>query len=357
MLGDIGTLAAVALVFSGCGSNTTPPPSTQAQAQLYVAVPFSSPSGTGAIVRFDDPSTLSGNVSPTAAITGDLTRLQSVANLAFDANSDRLFALISTGATGAAILVFDHISTKSGNLAPDRVIEGALTNLLGIGPMVLDPVRDILYAEAGEDASGHVEILTFAGASTLNGNVSPANVLQVAAPGIAATDMVLDAANNRLFLLMNNQSVNVFDNASTLTSGLMTPARIIAGPDTGFTGAVTHIALDPSGRLLVGSLISAPASNSILIFANAATANGDVAPIAAISGSATGLNVGGPGAMAVVTGPNASPGGDLYVNVELGTVLVFKNINTANGNIAPDHSFSVPSLGSGDLEFAVDLTH
>jgi hypothetical protein len=44
------------------------------------------------------------------------------------------------------------------------------------------------------------------------------------------------------------------------------------------------------------------------------------------------------------------------VNVESGTVLVFKNLNTANGDIAPDHSFSVASRGSGDLSLAIDPT-
>lgn len=349
----VSAIVAGVLVFLGCGSTTTPPTTAQAQGKLYVVVPFS-PSGTGAIVRFDNPSALSGDVSPAATITGDLTRLSFLqTNVALDRANDRLFTLVSTGAAGAAILVYDHISTKSGDLAPDRVIEGLSTRLVSSGPIVVDGTRDILYAEAGIDAS-HEDILTFANASTLSGNVAPSSILQITPAGITASDMVLDQANNRLFLLMNDQSVNVFDNASTLASGLMIPDRTITGPDTGLTG-VTHMALDASGRLLVGNL-SSPASNSILIFANAATANGDVAPVATITGTATGLNVGGPNAMAVISGPSSSPGGDLYVNVESGTVLVFKNLNTANGNIAPDHSFSVASRGSGDLSLAIDPT-
>ena len=43
--------------------------------------------------------------------------------------------------------------------------------------------------------------------------------------------------------------------------------------------------------------------------------------------------------MTVVTSAGSSAGGDLYVNIESGNVLVFKNLATANGNVVPDHMF------------------
>jgi hypothetical protein len=194
------TILSGALILSGCASPTAPSPSAQAQGKLYVGVPFSPPSGSGAIVRFDNPSTLLGDVSPEATITGNLTRLNLLGtSVALDQANDRLFTLVSTGSTSAAILVFDHVSTKNGNLAPDRVIEGTGTGLRGIGPLVVDGSRDILYTEAGIDAANHVEILTFTNASTQSGNVSPSNTLQVGDPGVAASDIVLDQTNNRLF--------------------------------------------------------------------------------------------------------------------------------------------------------------
>ncbi|MGH9570564.1 MAG: hypothetical protein ACRD4F_13035, partial [Candidatus Angelobacter sp.] len=210
----IMTVATAALVLTGCGSKTTPPapPAAQAQGKLYVAVPFSPPTGNGAIVRFDNPSALSGSIAPSASITGDLTLLNMPeASMALDTTADRMFALVPITPTTAAILVFDDVSTKSGNFAPDRVITGSATGLIGTGPLVVDGAKDIVYAESGPDAGGNAEILTSKNASTASGNVAPSSILRVGPAGIAAIDMVLDGANDRLFLLMNDQAVRVLD--------------------------------------------------------------------------------------------------------------------------------------------------
>ncbi len=348
-------LVAGLLMAAGCNSMNTPMTVAQPQGKLYVAVPFSPPSGNGAIVRLDDPAMLTGNVTPAATISGDQTRFGLGLNgVVVDKMGDRLYALVSTGPSTGAILVFDHASTRSGNVAPDRVIEGSATGLLGTGPFVLDTTRDIAYAEAGADASGDVEIQVFKNVSTLSGNVAPATLLHFSAPHIAASDLLLDEANNRLFALMNDQTISVFDNASAIPSGLLTPNRTIAGANTGLS-SVTRMTLDPAGRLLVGNTSFGTPAN-IVIFADAATANGNVTPAATISGSATALNIGGPWGMAVVTGPGSSASGDLYVNIENGNVLVFKNVATLNGNVTPDHMFSVPSNGSDNLGFSLDTT-
>lgn len=331
-----------------------PPTIVQPQGKLYIAAPFSPSSSNGAILRFDNPSMLNGNVTPAATIAGPQTQFGILFGAMFlDKTNDRLFALVSTTSVTGSILVFDHISTKNGNAAPDRVIAGPATQILGTGALVVDTSRDVAYAEAGADASGNALILVFKNASTASGNVAPSASLQVSAIGLAASDLALDQAGDRLFALINDGSISVFDNFSTLTTGLMTPNRVIAGANTQFV-APNHIALDPAGRLLVSQIASGLTPPGILIFADAATANGNIAPAAAINGSATGFNIGGPHAMTVVTGPGSSPSGDLYVNIEFGNVLVFKNIGTANGNIAPDHMFSVASNGSANLDLSFD---
>lgn len=347
-------VAASVLLIAGCGSMSTPV-NIGPQGKLYVAVPFTS-SGTSAIFRFDNPSMLSGSVMPAAVIAGNHTQLNVVESfMALDKTADRLFMIAKTN-EGYAILSFDHMSTRDGNFGPDRVITGQASLVSLLGPLAVDSSRDILYAETAVDATGNFDVLMFKNASTLNGNVTPSAVLQVSASGMAFFDLVVDEANNRLFALTNAQSIGVFDNASNLASGLMVPDRVISGPDTGL-GLPFHIALDPAGRLLVASQQQFGAPASIEIFANAGTASGDVSPVATIAGSSTGLNVGGPGAMAVFTGPGASAGGDLYVNIQAGTVLVFKNIATANGNVAPDHSFAVASPDAGsDLGLRVDTS-
>ncbi|HEX3094197.1 MAG TPA: hypothetical protein VHW72_16305 [Candidatus Angelobacter sp.] len=351
-----GFLAAIAaiLLLPGCGSTNTPATVVQPQGKLYVAVPFSPSSSNGAILRFDNPSMLNGNATPGATIAGPQTQFGILfGSMVLDKTNDRLYALVSTTSITGSILVFDHISTKNGNVAPDRVIAGPATQMLGTGALVVDTSKDVAYTEAGFDASGHVTIMVFRNVSTLNGNVAPSAVLQLDPPGAAAFDLALDETGNRLFALMNNASISVFDNVSTLTSGLMVPNRIIAGANTGLT-APNHMALDAAGRLLVSNNAVTPTLASIVIFANAATANGNVTPVATITGNSTGLNVVGPEAMTVVTGPGSSPSGDLYVNVDLGNVLVFKNIGTANGNVSPDHLFFVATNGSANLGLSFD---
>ena len=354
--GKCGFLAAIAaiLLLPGCGSTNTPATVVQPQGKLYVAVPFSPPSGNGAILRFDDPAMLNGNVTPAATITGPATGLGlGVSGTALDNKDDRLFVLDNISAV-SSILVYDHISTRSGNIAPDRVISGPATHLIAMGTLAMDNTRDILYVTGFFDSTtNRVEILTFKNASTASGNVAPSTILQMDPPGVVPSDLALDQTNDRLFLLTNAQSIQVFDHASTLTSGLMVPNRVIAGVNTGLT-APNHMALDPAGRLLVGNTATASTSASIVIFANAAAASGNIVPTATISGPTTGFNIAGPQAMTVVTGPGASPSGDLYLNVDLGNVLVFKNIGTANGNVSPDHLFFVATNGSANLGLSFD---
>lgn len=353
-----GSLAAIAaiLLLPGCGSTNTPATVVQPQGKLYVAVPFSPPSGNGAILRFDDPAMLNGNVTPAATITGPATGLDlGVSGTALDNKDDRLFVLDNISAV-SSILVYDHISTRSGNIAPDRVIAGPATHLIAMGTLAVDNTRDILYVTGFFDSTtNRVEILTFKNASTASGNVAPSTILQMDPPGVVPSDLALDQTNDRLFVLSNAQSVQVFDHASTLATGVMTPDRTITGANTQLF-APTNMALDPAGRLLVGQIGNALSPPGILIFANAATANGNIAPVAAINGSTTGFNIGGPHAMTVVTSPGSSPSGDLYVNIESGNVLVFKNIAAANGNIAPDRMFSVASNGSNNLLFSLDTS-
>jgi len=285
-----------------------------------------------------------------ATVTGSLTQLAAPV-IALDKTADRLFALVDSGPTSGAILVFDHASGKNGNVAPDRVIAGSATLIQTIGAFAVDSTRNLLYAGASFDPDGHLDILVFRNASTLNGNVAPAAVLKFGVPGIGPRDMVLDEANDRLFVLSNGEEIQVFDNASTLASGQMVPNRAISGPNVGLVAPV-HIALDTAGRLLVSNLAAPSAPNSINIYANAATANGNVAPVAMISGSGTGLDVSAPGNLAVYTGPGASVGGDLYVSIELGKVLVFSNIAAANGNVIPARTFTV-TTNSGGFEFGL----
>jgi hypothetical protein len=93
---------------------------------------------------------------------------------------------------------------------------------------------------------------------------------------------------------------------------------------------------------------------SITIYANAAGANGNVAPVAEIVGVNTHLSI----PDQIVIDPSGT--GTLY-NADPGAarVAVFANLNTATGNIAPTRSISGASTGltaGGPVGVALDNT-
>ena len=269
-----------------------------------------------------------------------------------------MFVVDSTGGKTVAIRVFVHISTKTGDVPPDRVVTGGATALNLFGPIVVDQTRDILYVIGAVNFDGTSNLLAFNNASTMNGNVAPARTLAITRSGFTIPDLVLDPANNRLFVLNSANEVEIYENIAAAASGPVSPARIISGPNTSLVGAA-GITLDPSGRIVVACLHSniggvvTPAH--ITIFDNAATANGNVAPSATITGSSTRLDLFGPKYM--VVDKNAPGGGDLYVSVGAGQVMVFSNLATVNGNIAPARVFTVPSLMVSVAPLALGFQH
>jgi hypothetical protein len=91
----------------------------------------------------------------------------------------------------------------------------------------------------------------------------------------------------------------------------------------------------PQGKLYVVS----ETANAILRFDNAFTATGNVAPAATISGSSTQLNV--PQYLALDTALDR-----LFVaNLGGSSILVFDQISTKNGNIAPSRTIFGPTTG------------
>lgn len=101
-------------------------------------------------------------------------------------------------------------------------------------------------------------------------------------------------------------------------------------------------------------MVSNATSGSITIYANPATADGDIAPVAEIAGANTGLSVPSP-IFVDTTGT-----GTLYTaDPGAARVAVFANLNTANGNIAPTRFIGGTATGitaSGQLGVAFDNT-
>jgi len=295
---------------------TPTPGATPAQGKLYV-----SNGGGNSILRFDQALTDSGNVPPATTISGTNTKLNSPAYITLDVAADRLF-VANTG--DLSILVFDNISTKTGNAAPERVIAGATTTLVSPTDVALDKGRDLLYV--ADDTA----LLVFGSASTVNGNTAPTRSYTVA---FAISAIFVDAANDRLYLAdQAGQAINVYDGISTVAAGPLTANRTVQGANT-HIGTPSGIAIDGGGRLVVTNATA----RSITIFNGAATVNGNTAPAAEIIGTNTGFST--PDQIVVDT-----TGTGTAYNVDPGAarVAVYGNLSSTTGNVAPSRSIIGP---------------
>lgn len=303
----------------------TPTPTPTATGKLYVTN-----SNANSILRFDSASSATANATPATTIVGSNTTLANPAFITLDASADRLFVANSSG---PSILVFDNISTKTGNAAPDRTIAGGL--LVVPLDVAVDTTLDLLYV------ADDIDVFVYTSASTANGtNVAPAHDIATPITGTIG-GICIDKTNDRLFVSdPSNNAVEIYDNASTL-DGTATPTRIIVG-------ATTHLAtpsslqVDGLGRLIVSnSLVSGP---SITIYAanvvSTGTGNINAIPVGEIKGTNTGfINL---DQIAVDTTGN----GTVYsVDSGAARVAAFTNLSTATGNIAPARAISGASTG------------
>src|SRR5262249_38683236 len=290
------------------------------------------------ILRFDQALIASGNIVPTT-ISGANTKLNGPAYIALDAANDRLYVANNAD---FSILIFDSISTKSGDALPDRRIAGGNTTLGMPTDVALDKVRNLLYV--ADDFDIHV----FASASTATGNIPPARNLS---PGFAVPALFIDAANDRLYAANQaGAAIAIYDNASALASGPITANRTLQGTNT-HLAKPSGIQIDGAGRLVISNALT-PA---ITIYTNAARVNGNAAPVAELTGSNTGFNV--PQQIVVNTAGN----GSVYnADANAARVAIFGNLSTANGNVAPNRVILGPgtklTVAGQPVGIALDTT-
>ncbi len=168
-----------------------------------------------------------------------------------------------------------------------------------------------------------------------NGNYNPgANIIIGSNTGLLnPAGIALDAASNIYVTNMGNSSVTVYPAGS---SGNVAPMATISGTNTGLLNPF-GIALDSSGKIYVANGLNTTTPSVTVYPANA---NGNVTPIATITGSLTGL--------ADPSGIIVDPSGRIYVGNENspsfnGIVTVFSA--GANGNVAPIRTVTGPLTG------------
>jgi hypothetical protein len=340
LLLTVGCVISPRRTLGGGGGTPTPTPSPTgsptptpvATGKLYV---MNTTSNT--LLRFDNAFTASGNATPAATIVGTATTFNSPSFMTLDTAHDSLYI---ANTSDLSIVIYDGISTKNGNVAPSRTITGSsLTNPTDVS---LDKVRNLLYV------ADLFDILVYSSASTANGTPAPARDLTVP---FAVSALFIDGTNDRLYLAdQGGNAIAVYDHASTLATGPIVANRAVQGLTNTHLSNPGGVQVDGAGRLVVSNA-SPP---SITIYANAATADGDIAPVAQIAGASTGLST--PDQIFVDT----TGSGTLY-NADPGAarVAVFANLNTATGNIPPTRTISGTNTGltaTGPVGLAFDNT-
>jgi 6-phosphogluconolactonase (cycloisomerase 2 family) len=294
----------------------SPTPTPVPTGKLYVMN-----QSTNTLLRFDNAFTANGSPPPAATIKGSATTINGATFMTLDTAHDSLYI---ANTQDLSIIIYDGISTKNGNVAPSRTISGALTFPTDVS---LDKVRNLLYVADGTD------IFVYASASTANGTPAPARNLTV---NFGVSALFIDGTSDRLYLAdQNGSAIAVYDHASTLASGQITANRAVQGATTQLA-LPTGVQVDGAGRLVVSNF-SPP---SITIYANAATADGDIPPVAQIAGTNTGLST--PNQIFVDT----TGTGTLY-NADPGAsrVAMWSNLNTANANVQPTRTISGAATG------------
>ena len=298
------TVIGCLLILSACSgggssdddNSNTPTPN----GRLYV-----SDLNEGRILSFSNANSVDGNIVPITTVEA----INFPAGLAIDSANDYLYVADSGG---VAIAVFHNASTVTGNTVPDRRITGSLGFPLDL---VFDAANDRLFASSLQGINIYDNV------SLLNGLTVPSRRITGQAAGV----LFYDASADRLFS-RTGSSIHVYDSAST-TDGTHAAEvdRTLAGASTGL-GTSEGMFIDSQDRLYVSEQ---PANSRILIWNNASTVDGDLAPDRIVAGAATGLT--NPRYMFI--DPMTD---ELYViNNDPDAVYVFSDAGTLNGNIAP----------------------
>ncbi|HEY4716138.1 MAG TPA: Ig-like domain-containing protein [bacterium] len=183
-------------------------------------------------------------------------------------------------------------------------------------------------------------ITVYNNAGAANGNVFQDRIIVGGSTTLNAPNGIwIDSASDRLYISsQGNVSLLVFNNASTVT-GNIAPARTITGANT-LLDWNRELWLDSASDKLY---VTNCAGNNILVFNNASIATGNIAPSRNISGGSTTLSC--PSALWLDSASDR-----LYIaNMGGNNILVFDSASTATGNIAPARTISGGLLEPADV--------
>jgi len=198
------------------------------------------------VSSYAEPAQQDGRIEPaTTLVSGADTDMYGPRDLAIAPNGD----LYVAAENGGAVVVYANGLTADGAVLPTRKLEGAATGLSEPISIAFDGDSDTLYAvNSGSTDAADLTIFAYESASTADGDVAPTRGIEVDFEGFSP----LQIAWHKGTLYAVTQDYNtcrvlVFEDASTL-SGAIVPTRMIENADF---GQIMSIYVDDSGLYAV----------------------------------------------------------------------------------------------------------
>jgi 6-phosphogluconolactonase (cycloisomerase 2 family) len=220
------------------------------------------------------------NAKPIQQISGSYTQLDEPTGVAVDASGNIYVANFGGGSSGEGTITV-YAAGSTGNVAPTAVISGSYTELYEPVGIALDPVNGDIYVANyfGPDSDGSVTFY----APAANGNVAPLgdiNGSYTMLDTYKPNGIALDSSGNIYVSSSTGVSILVFAANST---GNVPPSSLISGYNTGLDEP-EGLTLDSSAHIYVAN----EGNNTLTVYA--AGSNGNASPIRTISGKKTKLS-------------------------------------------------------------------
>lgn len=251
---------------TGGGTQTPPatPPTSTTTPRLFIAC---GPNNN--VVSYANPSTVNGNVAPDTNLQGANTQL----NYPLDMLVNKNGGLIVVNPFSHSLTTYPNAANANGNITPIGNLQGPNTQLGTAADipvsLTINKANDILFVSKFAPNPG-ILVYTNASSAAFTGNTAPTRQITNAAITQPA-GINLDASGNLYIANRATNQILVYASAMNI-NGNVAPTRVITGNPA--FNLPYDVYVDSQDRMFVVNLLG----GRIDIFNNASTLNGNRAP-------------------------------------------------------------------------------